>query len=80
MKSLRKVLTWLVTALICFYVLWLVIVNGAPVSLNLLFTQTAPMNAGLIVCLSFLSGLLVGILFMAALRGISAVRQRNSGN
>lgn len=58
--SLRKAFAWLVSGLLSFYVLWLVIANNAVISLNLLFTQTPELNAGLVVCIAFLAGLVVG--------------------
>lgn len=64
--SLRKALAWLVSGLLCFYILWLVIANSAVISLNLLFAQTPEVNAGLVVCLAFLAGLVVGTAFATA--------------
>lgn len=61
-SALRKAGAWLLTGLVCFYVLWLVIANNITVSLNLLFAQTPALNVGLVICLSFLAGLLIGAL------------------
>lgn len=62
MAWLRKAFYLGASLLLLVLGLWLVIVNDQPLSLNLIFTATAPVNAGFVVLVSFAVGALVGIL------------------
>lgn len=63
MPILKRVAFTTISALVAFLVLWMIIVNDQAIALNLIFVQTPSINAGLVILLTLLFGLLVGFLF-----------------
>lgn len=62
MAILRRLLAWVVTLVVVFFLLWIVVANDAPLSLNLLFLRTPELNAGLVVLMALLIGIVTGLL------------------
>lgn len=62
MQMLRRFLAWAVTLVVVFFLLWIVVANDAPLSLNLLFLRTPEINAGLVVLMALLIGIATGLL------------------
>jgi len=62
MPILKRVAFTTVSALVAFIILWMIIVNDQAIALNLIFVQTPSINAGLVILLTLLFGLLVGFL------------------
>lgn len=62
MPILKRVVFMTVSALMAFMVLWMIIVNDQAIALNLIFVQTPSINAGLVILLTLLFGVLMGFL------------------
>lgn len=62
MQTLRRLLAWVITLVVVFYLLWIVVANSTPLSLNLLFVRTPELNAGLVVLMTLLIGIVTGLL------------------
>lgn len=60
MPVIKRIAFITLSALIAFMVLWMIIVNDQAITLNLIFVQTASINAGLVILLALLLGLLTG--------------------
>lgn len=67
MPVLKRIAFSTVSALLAFMVLWMIIVNDQTIALNLIFVQTTAINAGLVILLALLLGLLAGF-FLGLLR------------
>lgn len=62
MSVLKKVIFWVFMLSFLFAGFWMVIVNNDSVSLNLLFTNTGPVNAGFVIFMSLTIGVIVGFI------------------
>jgi len=61
MSILRKLLSWLLLAVFIFAGFWMVIVNDDTLNLNLLFMQVLNVNAGFVILVTFMLGLVIGL-------------------
>lgn len=62
MSAIKKAIFWLFIFTFLFTGFWMVIVNNDSVSLNLLFTNTGPLNAGFVIFMSLTVGAIVGFI------------------
>lgn len=62
MSAIKKVFFWTFILTFLFTGFWMVIVNNDSVSLNLLFTNTGPVNAGFVIFMSLTVGVFVGFI------------------
>lgn len=62
MSAIKKAIFWIFIFTFLFTGFWMVIVNNDSVSLNLLFTNTGPVNAGFIIFMSLTVGVIVGFI------------------
>lgn len=62
MPILKRVAFTTLSAIVAFMVLWMIIVNDQSIALNLIFVQTPAINAGLVILLTLIFGLLMGFL------------------
>ncbi|MEO6699579.1 MAG: LapA family protein [Paraperlucidibaca sp.] len=62
MSAIKKVIFWAFMLSFLFTGFWMVIVNNDSVSLNLLFTNTGPVNAGFVIFMSLTVGAIVGFI------------------
>lgn len=60
MNQFKSLLSWSVLLLVMLVGFWMAIVNDSPIQLNLLFTETGPLNSGFVLFVSNLIGLLIG--------------------
>lgn len=75
MTILRKLVFWLLLAAFLFAGFWMVIVNNAPLTLNLLFAEVGPVNAGFVILVVFVSGMLLGLVTGSSLTRLSLWRK-----
>lgn len=75
MSMLRKLVFWLLLAAFLFAGFWMVIVNNAPLTLNLLFAEVGPVNAGFVILVVFVSGMLLGLITGSSLTRLSLWRK-----
>lgn len=61
MNIIRRLLSWLLLGLFIFAGFWMVIVNDDTLNLNLLFAQVVNVNAGFVILVTFLLGLILGL-------------------
>lgn len=62
MSAIKKTIFWAFMLIFLFTGFWMVIVNNDSVSLNLLFTNTGPVNAGFVIFMSLTVGAIVGFI------------------
>lgn len=62
MSAIKKAIFWAFMLIFLFTGFWMVIVNNDSVSLNLLFTNTGPVNAGFVIFMSLTVGAIVGFI------------------
>ena len=62
MSAIKKAVFWAFMLIFLFTGFWMVIVNNDSVSLNLLFTNTGPVNAGFVIFMSLTVGVIVGFI------------------
>lgn len=62
MPILKRIAFTTLSAVMAFMVLWMIIVNDQSIALNLIFVQTPAINAGLVILLALIFGLLMGFL------------------
>lgn len=60
MSVIKKILFWTFIFTFLFTGFWMIIVNNDTVSMNLLFTNTGPVNAGFVIFMSMTTGVIVG--------------------
>lgn len=61
MTLVRKLLFWLFLLVFIFAGFWMVIVNDDTLTLNLLFAETGPVNAGFVILVTFATGAVLGL-------------------
>ena len=72
MSAIKKAIFWAFMLIFLFTGFWMVIVNNDSVSLNLLFTNTGPVNAGFVIFMSLTVGAIVGFIAGSFRAGESA--------
>lgn len=76
MNLLRKLVFWLLLLAFLFAGFWMVIVNNQPLTLNLLFTDVGPVNAGFVILVACVSGMLLGLLIGSSLTRLGQWRKQ----